>query len=158
MKVLVGCDHAGLELKLKVIQSLPDLHWEDMGTYDSQSTDYPDYADKVCQKLSVIEKENINASREDSRAAEVMGLLICGSGQGMAIRANRFPFIRAALVWNDEIAQLSRQHNNANIICLGARFTSVPEAVRYIQTFLATAFEGGRHQKRVQKLSSDTHC
>ena len=158
MKVLVGSDHAGLELKLKVMKSLPDLVWDDLGTFTSDSTDYPDYADKVCRVISEIEKDALKKGLEDSRQTEVLGLLICGSGQGMAIRANRYPEVRAALVWNDEIAKLSREHNNANVMCLGARFTPIEDAVRFIQTFLSTPFEGGRHQRRVLKLGSDTHC
>lgn len=148
MKVLIGCDHAGLDLKLQVMAALPDIQWIDMGTHSADSTDYPDFADKVCQQISLDSKSN-----SDSR-----GLLICGSGQGMAIRANRYPQVRAALCWNAEIAQLSREHNNANILCLGSRFVSVELAVEMTNIFLKTEFAGGRHQQRVNKLSTDTGC
>lgn len=158
MIVYVGCDHAGFELKNKVIESFPDIEWKDMGTHNGDSVDYPDYADLVCKNVTQAELENKKNNVIDSLSGGVMGVLICGSGQGMAIRANKFPQIRAALCWSEEIARLSREHNNANIISLSARSTSVDLAKQMIQIFLSTNFEGGRHQKRVDKLSSDTGC
>lgn len=158
MIVYVGCDHAGLDLKLKVMAALPDVQWKDMGTHTGDSVDYPDYADQVCKNLVSVEIENQKKQIHDSLNGPAMGILICGSGQGMAIRANKYPQIRAALCWNEDIARLSREHNNANIICLSARFTAPDTAIKMIQTFFKTHFEGGRHQKRVDKLSSDTGC
>lgn len=158
MILYVGCDHAGLDLKLKVMAALPDYQWKDMGTHDTSSVDYPDYADQVCRKLSLIELNNKKDGVIDSAKGPALGILICGSGQGMAIRANRYPQIRAALCWNEDIAKLSREHNNANVICLSARFTSPDLAVKMVQAFLAGKFEGGRHENRVNKLSADTSC
>lgn len=158
MIVYVGCDHAGLDLKLKVMAALPDIQWKDMGTHSADSVDYPDYANQVCREVVQVELQNQKNNLTDSQKGPALGLLICGSGQGMAIRANKFPQIRAALCWNNDIARLSREHNNANILCLSERFTSPDDAVKMIQTFLSTSFAGGRHQQRVDKLSSDTGC
>lgn len=158
MRVYVGCDHAGLELKLKVMAALPDIDWQDMGTHSAESTDYPDYADRVGAKVTEEELANKKHNILDSLEGSALGLLICGSGQGMAIRANRYPQVRAALCWNEEIAQLSRQHNNANILCLGQRFVPDDLALKILKVFLQTKFEGGRHQRRVDKLSNDTGC
>lgn len=137
----VAADHAGFELKSQLInslQSISEITTHDLGTYSKDSVDYPDFANLVCQKIS----EN----------PEDFGLLICGSGQGMAIRANKFPKIRAALCWNTEIAELSRAHNNANILCLGSRFLTLDQAIDILSVFIKTSFEGGRHQNRVQKI------
>ena len=137
--IYVACDHAGLELKRHLIGRFPFLPWKDLGTNSTESVDYPDFAEKLCHALQPELKT-------------ACGVLICGSGQGMAIRANRFSFIRAALCWNEEIAQLSRQHNDANVLALGARMTPPPIAEQILKTFLETDFEGGRHQNRVNKL------
>ena len=158
MTVYIACDHAGLDLKLKVMAALPNISWKDLGTHNNESVDYPDYANKVCQELVKVELQNQKSGVQDSLQGPAMGVLICGSGQGMAIRANRFPQIRAALCWNEDIARLSREHNNANIIALSARFTAPHDAIKMVQSFLQTPFEGGRHQKRVEKLSADTGC
>lgn len=158
MQVFVGCDHAGLELKLKVMAAFPDLQWQDLGTHSAESIDYPDYADKVCQHVTAQELKNKQNNLVDSLAGESLGLLICGSGQGMAIRANRFPQVRAALCWSTDVVQVARQHNNANVLCLGSRFISAELAVNLLKVFLETKFEGGRHQRRVDKLSNDSHC
>lgn len=158
MKILVGCDHAGLDLKLKVMAALPEIEWQDLGTYTPDSIDYPDYADKVCEKITAQELDNQKKNITDPLDAATLGLLICGSGQGMAIRANRYPQVRAALCWTEDVAQVSRQHNNANILCLGARFIALDLAVKILKVFLQTKFEGGRHQRRVEKLSADTGC
>lgn len=143
MKVYIASDHAGVELKKQIIQYLNDsklCETEDLGPFSADSVDYPDYANQVCLRLK---------DEPQSKA-----ILICGSGQGMMIRANKFPFIRAALVYNDEIAQLSREHNNANVICLGARFCNLENAQKWISIFLNTHFSEGRHAVRVAKLSS----
>lgn len=158
MQVQVGCDHAGLDLKLKVMAALPELNWKDQGTFTADSVDYPDYADKVCKEITATELRNQKDGIVDPLQGPVMGVLICGSGQGMAIRANRYPQVRAALCWNEDIAKLSREHNNANILVLSARFTSPDLAVKMIKEFFKTPFEGGRHQRRVEKLSANTGC
>lgn len=158
MNIFVGCDHAGLDLKLKVMAALPELNWKDQGTFNGDSVDYPDYADKVCKEIVQVELQNQKTTVQDSLQGSAMGILICGSGQGMAIRANRYPQVRAALCWNEDIARLSREHNNANILVLSARFTSPDLAVKMIKEFFKTSFEGGRHQRRVEKLSTDTGC
>lgn len=158
MRIYVGCDHAGLELKLKVMAALPEILWQDMGTHTPESTDYPDYANRVCEKVTEDEIANKKKNIIDPLEGNSLGLLICGSGQGMAIRANRFHQVRAALCWNEEIAKLSRQHNNANILCLGQRFVAPELAIQILKVFLQTKFEGGRHQGRVDKLANDTGC
>jgi ribose 5-phosphate isomerase B len=158
MIVYIGCDHAGLDMKLKVMAALPDFQWKDMGTYTPDSVDYPDYADKVCSELVKVELQNHKSSIQDSLEGPAMGVLICGSGQGITIRANRYSQIRAALCWNEDIARVSREHNNANIISLSARFTAPDLAAKMVQTFFKTKFEGGRHQRRVEKLAADTGC
>lgn len=139
--LVVGCDHAGLELKNYLMRQNSSLPWQDLGTHSIDSVDYPDYADLVCAKV----KEPTH-----------VGLLICGSGQGMAIRANRHPHIRAALCWHEEIARLARAHNNANVLCLGARTIDFKICERILTTFLTAKFEGGRHEARVLKLSLPT--
>ena len=137
--IFIASDHAGLEMKRHLLARFPHLPWKDLGPFNADSVDYPDYAAKLCKELE--------GKTEDS-----VGVLVCGSGQGMAIRANRFPFIRAALCWNEEIAMLSRQHNDANVLCLAGRHTVFPLAEKILDVFLKTPFEGGRHQKRVDKL------
>ena len=140
MKIFLGCDHGGFALKDQLIQSFPEHEFIDLGTSSEESVDYPDFANKVCQEV-------IND-------ADAFGILICGSGQGMAMRANKFPQIRAALCWNEEVAELSRQHNKANVLCLGARVIEADLAIAITRKFLTTDFEGGRHQRRVDKLSA----
>ena len=137
-EILVACDHAGFELKQKLIAALPDVKWKDLGTFDTSSVDYPDFADQVASR---IEK---NPSGR--------GVLICGSGQGMCMRANKYPNVRAALIYNEEIAKLSREHNDANILCLGARFMDAELAVKVFKIFMSTEFAGGRHSNRVEKI------
>jgi ribose 5-phosphate isomerase B len=139
-KYFIASDHAGWELKEKFKKKFPQIEWIDFGTSNgNDSVDYPDFANQVSFAL-----EN---------SPETKGILICGSGQGMAIRANKFPWIRAALVWNTETAELARKHNDANIMCIGGRIVSHDIALQCLDTFLNTAFEGGRHQLRVDKLS-----
>ncbi len=146
MKILIASDHAGLELKNKLAQALRNFdEVEDFGPFTTDSVDYPDYADLVCRKIE---------SNEKSTTLSEFGILICGSGQGMALRANKYSSIRAALVYNDEITKMAREHNNANIICIGARFTDFEKALKWVQIFKETAFAGGRHQTRVAKIHS----
>lgn len=140
-KLIAGCDHAGLLLKNQIL-GLNELQGKfvDLGVYENLSVDYPDIADKVVTQL-LLEGD-----------PQCFGLLICGSGQGMAMRANRFRGIRAALCWTPEVAELSRKHNNANILCLGGRVLQFDSAVLILKSFLETSFEGGRHLTRVQKM------
>ena len=138
--IFVASDHAGLAMKNHLIGRFPFLPWKDLGTGTPDSVDYPDFAAKLCEEMK-------------PRLKESCGVLICGSGQGMAIKANRFPFIRAALCWSEEVATLARLHNDANVLCLGGRLTPLPVTEKILSAFLETAFEGGRHQVRVDKLS-----
>jgi ribose 5-phosphate isomerase B len=141
MKIVIGGDHAGFEYKSKIIQFLNEKGFEieDLGAYSTDSVDYPDFAHPVAQAV-------------ESQQAD-WGILICGSGNGVAITANKHQGIRAALCWNVELAKLARQHNNANILCLPARFVSVEEALAMVEAFAHTDFEGGRHSNRVAKIS-----
>lgn len=138
--IFIASDHAGLDLKRHLLNRYPHLPFKDLGTMNGDSVDYPDYADRVCREL-------------EGRVADACGILICGSGQGMAIRANRFKWIRAALCWSEEVAALAREHNDANVLCLGGRLLTFPMAEKIFDTFLSTPFAGGRHQGRVDKLN-----
>ncbi|MGI6395098.1 MAG: ribose 5-phosphate isomerase B [bacterium] len=142
MKISIGADHGGFELKVKLVEFIKSLNYEliDNGTFSSDSVDYPDFAKLVAK--DILEK------RAD------FGVLICGSGIGISVAANRFKGIRAALVTREEFASLSREHNNANVIVFGGRFTSFEDAKTYLKIFLSTDFQGGRHQKRVEKIDA----
>jgi ribose 5-phosphate isomerase B len=146
MKIYIAADHAGISLKIEIVEHLKSNNEvEDFGPFTADSVDYPDFADKVCLQIKPqIENSNLTE----------FGVLICGTGQGMALRANKYPHIRAALVYNDEITLLSREHNNANVICLGSRFCNLEQALRWIDVFKKTAFAGGRHQTRVAKVGA----
>lgn len=139
-KIAIGSDHAGFELKDEIIQFLQRDDYEilDLGTHTSTSCDYPDYAHAVAECV---------ASEKATK-----GILICGSANGVAITANKHKGIRAAICWNEEIAQLARLHNDANIICIPARFLDKHEAIDIVFEFLNAKFEGGRHQNRVDKI------
>jgi ribose 5-phosphate isomerase B len=139
MKIAIGADHAGFEYKEALRAFLKDAEIKDFGTNSPDSVDYPDFAHPVA---SAVE-----------HGAFDLGILICGSGNGIAITANKHQGIRAAICWNTELAELARKHNNANILCLPARFISVKEAQEITTTFLNTEFEGGRHATRVGKIS-----
>ena len=141
MKIAIGGDHAGFEYKAELIKYLTANGFEvkDFGPFSAESCDYPDFAHPLA--VSVEKGEN------------TFGLLICGSANGVAMTANKHQGIRAAIVWKNELAALARQHNDANVICLPARFISLDEAKEFALTFLNTAFEGGRHQKRVDKIA-----
>ena len=141
MKISIGCDHAGLILKEALIAHLKSLSYEvtDHGAFTSDSVDYPDYAHPVA--LDIAEQ------RADA------GILICGSANGVCMTANKHAGIRAALCWKNEVAILARQHNDANILCLPARFISEEEGLQMTDTFLHTPFEGGRHTRRVDKIN-----
>lgn len=144
MKIFIGSDHAGVELKAAIIKHLAkaDMLAEDLGPFSTNSVDYPDYAHTVC--LEVL------AGPKDS-----FGILICGSGNGINMSANKHQEIRSALCWEPEIASLSRQHNDANVIALPARFISEKKALKIIDAFLDAEFEGGRHENRVNKIAID---
>lgn len=139
--VAIGADHAGYEYKQFLIELLQKkgLEVKDLGTHSSASVDYPDFAHPTA---SAVENGEAGA-----------GILICGSANGVAITANKHQGIRAALCWNTEVAALARQHNNANIICIPARFVDEELAEQMVNIFLETAFEGGRHENRVNKIA-----
>jgi ribose 5-phosphate isomerase B len=140
MRIALGSDHVGVELKARVKQALDERHLEyhDFGPSTDSPVDYPDYAARVA--------ESVTSGQCDR------GILICGTGVGMAIAANKVPGIRAAQVAGRDGARLSREHNDANVLTLGARTTSVDGAMDIIDAFLATPFGGGRHQRRVDKV------
>ena len=139
--VAIGADHAGFEYKalLSALLQEEGLEVNDKGTYSTDSVDYPDFAHPVAD---AVEKGEAG-----------FGVLICGSANGVAITANKHQGIRAAICWNEEIAGLARQHNNANIICIPARFVSVEVAKSMLKLFIKTSFEGGRHANRVNKIA-----
>ncbi|HZH67737.1 MAG TPA: ribose 5-phosphate isomerase B [Chitinophagales bacterium] len=140
-KIAIGSDHAGFEYKSALIKYLNSKNVEvkDFGTDSLDSVDYPDYVHPLCD---YIEKGNCD-----------YGILLCGSSNGVAITANKHQDIRAAICWENEISELARLHNDANVICLPARFISLEDAIKFIDTFLTTDFEGGRHQRRVDKMT-----
>jgi ribose 5-phosphate isomerase B len=142
MKIAIANDHAGTELKIELKVFLENIGYEliNFGTDSDNSVDYPDYVHPVAQ---AVEQEEAN-----------FGILICGSAQGVAITANKHKNIRAAVCWESEIASLARKHNNANVLCLPARFLSEKNANQIALVFLQTGFEGGRHQKRLEKITS----
>ena len=136
--VAIACDHGGFALKQALKVALPDLKWLDLGTNSAESVDYPDFGNKLA-----------NAIR-DGKAAR--GILICGSGVGISIAANRHAHIRCALVHDVTGARLCRQHNDANVLALGGRMIGEAVAKECVEAFLSTTFDGGRHQKRIDKL------
>ena len=140
VKIVVGSDHAGFELKQIIIEHLSErnVNYEDFGTNCLDSVDYPDYAKKVAEEVNSKEL--------------IMGILVCGSGQGMAMTANRFKNVRAAICHNSDVAKVTRQHNDANVLCLGSRFIDISEAIKCVDVFLSTDFEGERHLKRINKI------
>jgi ribose 5-phosphate isomerase B len=140
MRVIAGSDHAGLALKNSLIAHLQAKGIEvvDLGTHSQASVDYPDYAEAVARKVA---------------AGEGLGLLVCGSGQGMAMTANRIPGVRAAVVSDTFSACATRQHNDANVLCLGERILGPGLAAEILDIFIATPYEGGRHQRRVEKMA-----
>lgn len=139
LKLAIGADHAGFEYKEMLKAYLSDYEVKDFGTHGTASVDYPDFAHPVA---TAVEEKEFD-----------FGILICGSANGVAITANKHQHIRAALCWENDIAALARMHNNANIICLPARFVSEDLAKEMVTTFLTTNFEGGRHGNRVDKIS-----
>lgn len=143
MRIAIGSDHAGFELKDQLVEHLKSLDTVeviDLGPPSAERCDYPDYAEKVARHV-----QNRHAER---------GLLVCGSGIGVSIAANRFPGIRAALVQDAVMARLSREHNDANVLCLGSRLINSATALTAVETFLVTEFEGGRHAGRLAKIDA----
>lgn len=140
MKISIGNDHAGTEYKLAIVGLLKSMSIEvvNHGTDGSDSVDYPDFIHPV-------------ASDVETDSAD-LGIIICGSGNGASMTANKHQGIRAALCWNKELVALAREHNNANILSLPARFISLPQALEMVITFLNTKFEGGRHERRIEKI------
>ena len=138
--LIIGSDHAGFELKERLKQALDErgIAYEDVGTHSAESVDYPDFAHRVARAVSSGQAEK--------------GLLVCGSGQGMAMTANKYEGVRAALPHDEESARLSREHNDANVLALGGRVLSPEVAERILDVWLETPFGGGRHQRRVDKI------
>ncbi|QAR29863.1 ribose 5-phosphate isomerase B [Ornithobacterium rhinotracheale] len=141
MKIAIGSDHAGYDLKEKIKQYLAEkkIEIQDFGAFSTDSVDYPDFAHPTANAV-----ENHQAD---------LGILLCGSGNGIAMTANKHQGIRAAISWNPELAELARQHNDANILVLPARFISEELGLEIVDAFLNASFEGGRHQRRVEKIA-----
>jgi len=139
--IAIGCDHAGFEYKEIVKEYLKSEGYEvkDFGTHSSASVDYPDFVHPLAESIE--------------KGESGLGILICGSANGVAITANKHQKVRAAIAWKNDIAALARQHNNANVLCLPARFITIDEAKSFVNTFISTPFEGGRHQNRVDKIA-----
>lgn len=140
MNFALGSDHAGYDLKekIKVILKEKNIGFEDFGPFSEESVDYPDYGHKVGSAVQNLDKS--------------MGIAICGSGNGINMTANKYEDVRSALCWTKEICELARQHNNANVLALPARFISEELALEIVETFINTKFEGGRHERRVNKI------
>ena len=140
MKLSIGNDHAGTVYKFAIVKHLESKGIEviNHGTDASDSVDYPDFVHPVAK--------DVDTNKVD------FGILICGSANGVAMTANKYQNVRAGICWINEITELTRQHNNANIICIPARYTAIPQAIKMVDTFLETQFEGGRHQNRVNKI------
>ena len=141
MKIAIGNDHAGTEYKFAIVKHLESRGIEviNYGTDTNDSVDFPDFVHPVAQD---VDNEKVD-----------LGILICGSANGVAMTANKYQNVRAGICWMNEITELARQHNNANIICLPARFTAIPQALNMVDTFIGTEFEGGRHERRVNKIA-----
>lgn len=164
MKIYLGSDHGGFDLKQELLKSWSNITTldsfgsdkpiiDDLGAYTNESVNYPDLAEKVCMNLIKDFKSfPEHVAHEDALHYKSLGILVCGSGQGMAMKANRYPSIRAALCWNEEIARLSREHNNANILCLPGRYMNSATALQVVKIFLTTPFAKGRHSVRVDNI------
>lgn len=140
MNLALGSDHAGYELKEKIKDVLKEknIGFEDFGPFSDESVDYPDFGHKVGSSVNSGDRE--------------MGIVICGSGNGINMTVNKYPKVRSALCWSTEICELARQHNNANVLAIPARFISEELALNIVNTFIETKFEGGRHERRVNKI------
>lgn len=146
MKIAIGSDHAGFDIKKVIIEYLKNKQYEvlDKGTYSTESVDYPDFGHAVA---CAVKKQEAD-----------LGIVICGTGNGINMSANKHQGIRSALCWNPEIARLAKQHNNANILALPGRFVSPNLAIEIVEAFLTAEFEGGRHQKRIEKIDVLKEC
>ena len=145
-RIAIAADHAGFEEKERLKKTLDEMgiEYDDLGTDSAESVDYPDFARKVAEGVSKGDYEQ--------------GLLICGSGTGMAIAANKVHGVRAAVAWNEDIARLAREHNNANVLSIAARFTPDDEVKKIVKAWFDAKFEGGRHERRVEKIEAADHC
>ena len=141
MKIAIASDHAGYKLKRQLKEFFVKISFIDVGTFSEESVDYPDYAHKAIEQYNQGNCEKV--------------ILICGSGNGIQMTANKYKNIRCGLCWDPEIAQLARSHNNVNVIAMPARYISFNTAKEIVQAFLETPFEGGRHQKRIDKINYD---
>lgn len=139
--IAIGCDHAGFPLKEAIIKKLKKMNFlvHDFGTFSEDSVDYPDYIHPAASKIQDGEIE--------------FGVMICGSGQGVSMTSNKYQKVRAALCWKVQLAKLARQHNNANVLCIPQRFVSKKMALNMVEAFFNTDFEGGRHERRVNKIA-----
>ena len=146
MVVAIGCDHAGLSLKKLIIDTFTDIEFKDLGTYSEDSCDYPDYCGAVGESVAGGDSE--------------LGVVICGSGVGASISANKVHGIRASLCFNEYMAEMTRKHNDSNVLALGARIIGTDLALSIVKTYFAHEFEGGRHQRRVDKMTAieDKQC
>lgn len=140
MRIAIGCDHAGYKYKEEIIAMLEENDHDifNKGTDTSDSVDYPDFAHPVSKMVDAGEAD--------------LGILICGTGNGVAMTANKYSNVRAGLCWDNSVVELIKQHNNANMLCLPARYINIKEALEMVHTFLNTEFEGGRHERRVNKI------
>ena len=137
-KILIASDHAGLDLKQNLIDQMPQETFEDLGTNSKENVDYTDYANDLAHRISLDNNKK--------------GVLICGTGVGMSVAANKFKNIRAGLAYNSEVAKLIREHNDANILVLPGRYMDIHEAKKCVDNFLSSSFEGGRHTRRLNKF------
>lgn len=139
--IAIGCDHAGYKMKKYLISHLEGegFRFQDFGTNSEESVDYSDYIHPLAKAI-------------DTGSIQ-MGIILCGTANGVAITANKYRNVRAAICWNEDVVRLARQHNDANILALPARFISCEEAVKFVRLFMSTGFEGGRHERRVKKIS-----
>ena len=141
MKIAIASDHAGYKLKQLLQKEFIEINFIDVGTFSEESVDYPDYAHKAIEQFNQGRCEKV--------------ILICGSGNGIQMTANKYKNIRCGLCWDPEIAQLARSHNNVNVIAMPARYISLETASEIVKAFIETPFEGGRHQKRIDKINHD---
>ena len=140
-KILIASDHAGFDLKKKLLEHMPNDLFDDLGTNSNKNVDYPDFANELALRIS----SDLNKK----------GILICGTGVGMSVAANKFKNVRAGLAFNSKVAKLIREHNDANILVLPGKFMDIQEAKKCVDIFLSSTFEGGRHIKRINKIFND---